>query len=91
MSPLSTLSLLITGVSRFIPNELLENKLRRFGKFASGFKMVSLGCKEPKLKQVQSLRQQVFMFLDLPTQTLQVSFRVKHGDCSNMVYAAQDR
>ena len=31
------------------------------------------------------------MFLDSPTQTLEVSFRVKYGDGSYMVYAAQDR
>lgn len=90
VSPLSVPSTRITvsGVPPFIPNELLENELRRFGKFASGFKTVSLGCKDPKLKHVQSLRRQVFMFLDSPTQTLGVSFRVKHGDGSYMVYAS---
>ena len=88
VSPLSVPSTRITvsGVPPFIPNELLENELRRFGKFAGGFKTVSLGCKDPKLKHVQSLRRQVFMFLDSPTQTLDVSFRVKHGDGFYMVY-----
>ncbi len=56
----------VSGVSPLISNELLENELRQFGKFASGFKMVSLECKDPKLKHVQSLRRQVFMFLDSP-------------------------
>ena len=78
VSPLSAPSLRITvsGVPPFIPNELLEDELRRFRKFASEFKTVSLGCKDPKLKHVQSLRRQVFMFLDSPTQTLEVSYRV---------------
>ena len=90
VSPLSVPSTRITvsGVPPFIPNELLESELRRFGKFASGFKTVSLGCKDPKLKHVLSLRRQVFMFLDSPTQTLDVSFRVKHGDGFYMVYAS---
>ena len=90
VSPLSVPSTRITvsGVPPFIPNEALENELRRFGKFASGFKTVSLGCKDPKLKHVQSLRRQVFMFLDSPTQTLEVSFRVKYGEGSYMVYAS---
>ena len=90
VSPLSVPSTRITvsGVPPFIPNELLENELRKFGKFAGGFKTVSLGCKDPKLKHVQSLRRQVFMFLDSPTQTLDVSFRVKHGDGFYMVYAS---
>ncbi|KAF7649906.1 hypothetical protein LDENG_00134270 [Lucifuga dentata] len=81
VSPLSIPSVHVTvsGVPLFIPNALLENELRRFGKFASGFRTVSLGCKDPKLRHVQSLRRQVFLFLDCPTQTLEVSFRVKHA------------
>jgi len=72
----------VSGVPPFIPNELLENELRRF-------KTVSLGCKDPQLKHVlQSLRRQVFMFLDSPTQTLEVSFRVKHGDGFYVLYAS---
>ena len=52
VSPLSVPSTWITisGVLLFIPNELKENELCRFGKFASGFKTVILGCKDPKLK-----------------------------------------
>lgn len=90
VSPLAVPSTRVTvsGVPPFIPNELLEKELRRFGKFASGFRTVSLGCKDPKLKHVMSLRRQVFMFLDSPSQTLDVSFRVKHGDRSYMVYAS---
>ncbi|KAJ3601082.1 hypothetical protein NHX12_032055 [Muraenolepis orangiensis] len=40
VSPLSVPSTRVTvsGVPPFIPNELLEVELRRFGKFASGFK-----------------------------------------------------
>ncbi|KAK2902533.1 hypothetical protein Q8A73_012279 [Channa argus] len=90
VSPLSAPStrVIVSGVPPFIPNALLENELRKFGKFASGFKTVNLGCKDPKLKHVQSLRRQVFMFLDSSTQTLDVSFRVKHGDGSYMLYAS---
>ena len=90
VSPLSVPSTRITvsGVPPFIPNSLIENELRRFGKLASGFRTVSLGCKDPKLRHVQSLRRQVFMFLDSPSQTLEVSFRLKHGDGAYMVYAS---
>lgn len=89
VSLLSTPSTQITvsSVLPFICNYLLQNEFRRFAKFGSGFKTVSLGCKDLKLKHVQSLRQQVFMFLDSLTQTLEVSFRVKHGDGFYMVYA----
>lgn len=78
----------VSGVPLFIPNNLLENELSRFCKFASTFMTVSLGCRDPKLKDVQSLRRQVFMLLDSPTQTLEVSFRVKHSDGFYMVYAS---
>ncbi|CAG5919986.1 unnamed protein product [Menidia menidia] len=90
VSPLSVPSTRITvsGVPPFIPNVLLENELCRFGKMASGFRTVSLGCKDQKLKQVQSMRRQVFMFLESPTQTQEVSFRVKEGEGLYMVYAS---
>ncbi|XP_034401416.1 uncharacterized protein LOC117739233 [Cyclopterus lumpus] len=50
--------------------------------------VISWGCKDPKLRHVLSLRRQAFMFLDSPTQTLEVSFRVKHLDGSYAVYAS---
>ena len=43
----------------FSPNEALEQELQRFGKMASGFRTVALGCKSDKLKHVQSFRRQV--------------------------------
>ncbi|XP_034003922.1 NACHT, LRR and PYD domains-containing protein 3-like [Trematomus bernacchii] len=90
VSPLATPSTRITvsGVPPFIPNEALERELKRFGKFASNFRSVALGCKDEKLKHVQSLRGQVFMFLNCPTQTLDVSFRVRHEEGFYMVYAS---
>uniref|UniRef100_A0A0F8C3I3 CCHC-type domain-containing protein n=1 Tax=Larimichthys crocea TaxID=215358 RepID=A0A0F8C3I3_LARCR len=78
----------VSGVPPFIPNEALEQELRRFGKMASGFKTVGLGCKSDKLRHVQSFRRQVNMFLTCPSQTLDVSFRVRHGEGHYMVYAS---
>lgn len=54
----------------------------------SRFRKVSLGCKDVKLKHVQSLWRQVMLFLDSPTQTLNVSFRVKLQEGFSMVYAS---
>ncbi len=90
VSPLSFPStrVVISGVPPFIPNELLEQELRRFGKFASGFKTVILGCKDVRLKHVISLRRQVFMFLDSLTQSLDVSFKIKHEGGYYTVYAS---
>ena len=90
VQPLATPSCRITvsGVPPFIPNAALEQELRRFGKLASPFRTLKLGCKNPNLLHVQSLRRQVFMFLDCPTQTLEISFKVKHGDGYYTVYAS---
>ncbi len=90
VSPLSVPStrVVISGVPPFISNDLLEQELRRFGKFASGFKTVTLGCKDARLKHVISLRRQVFMFLDSLTQSLDVSFKIKHEGGYYTVYAS---
>ena len=55
---------------------------------ATGFRMVGLGCKNEKLKHVLSFRCQCFMFLNCPSQTLDVSFRVKDRERQYMVYAS---
>ncbi|XP_068578407.1 uncharacterized protein [Cebidichthys violaceus] len=90
VSPLAVPSTRVTvsGVPPFISNQVLERELQRFGKLASSFKTVGLGCKDEKLKHVQSFRRQVFMFLTGPSQTLEVSFRVKHGEGHYMLYAS---
>ncbi|XP_034036019.1 probable phenylalanine--tRNA ligase, mitochondrial [Thalassophryne amazonica] len=80
--------IIISGVPPFVSNEALSRELQRFGKFSSGFKTIRLGCKSEKLHNVQSFRRQVFMFPNCPTQTLDVSFRVKHEDSFYMVYAS---
>ncbi len=66
VSPLAVPSTRVTisGVPPFIPNEALESELQRFGKLASGFRTAGLGCRNEKLKHVQSFRRQVFMFLN---------------------------
>lgn len=79
--------IIISNIPPFISNEALERELVRFGKFASEFRTISLGCKHPSLKHVQSFRRQVYMFLDSPENTLDVSFRVKHEGRSYMLYA----
>lgn len=77
----------VSNVPPFIPNEMIQRELSRFGKFASSMRMVSLGCKNPDLKHVLSFRRQVFMFLDSPAQTLDISLRITHDNKSYMIYA----
>ncbi|KAK3509861.1 hypothetical protein QTP70_016398 [Hemibagrus guttatus] len=90
ISPLSTPSAKITisNCPPFLPNEALECELKRFGKMARAFKTISLGCKHPALHHVESFRRQVFMFLESPENTLDISFRVKHEGRTFMIYAS---
>ncbi|KAK3539321.1 hypothetical protein QTP70_000237 [Hemibagrus guttatus] len=90
ISPLSTPSAKITisNCPLFLPNEALECELKRFGKMASAFKTISLGCKHPALQHVESFRRQVFMFLEWSENTLDISFRVKHERRTFMIYAS---
>lgn len=78
----------ISNVPPFIPNVDIQREVTCFGKMASGIKEVNLGCKSESLKHVLSFRRQVFMFLDSPSHTLDVSFRVKHEGLSYMIYAS---
>lgn len=83
MSP--TVKVVISNVPPFIPDEDIQRELLRYGKFASGIKMIPLGCKNESLKHVLSFRRQVFMFLNAPT--LNVSFRCVYEGKSYMLYA----
>lgn len=76
----------ISNVPPFIPDADIERELSRFGKFASGIKMVPLGCKNAALKHVLSFRRHVYMFLNSPN--LNVSFRCVFDGKSYMVYAS---
>lgn len=80
----------ISSVPPFIPNEQILKELNRFGKFAGSVKMVPFGCKNVALKHVLSFRWHVFMFLNAQSKTLDISFRIQHGDSSYMVYATTE-
>lgn len=80
-----TVKVVISNVPPFIPDEDIQRELLRYGKFASGIKMIPLGCKNESLKHVLSFRRQVFMFLNAPT--LNVSFRCVYEGKSYMLYA----
>ncbi|KAL7838604.1 hypothetical protein AOLI_G00270080 [Acnodon oligacanthus] len=93
VSPLSAPAtrVIVSNVPPFIKNEVLLKELARFGKFASDMKMIPLGCKNSAVRHVLSFRRQVFMFLNNRHQSLEVSFRCKHGDGSYIVIASSER
>lgn len=80
----------ISNVPPFIKNETIERELSRFGKFAGPMRMIPLGCKTADLKHVLSFRRHISMFLTSSSHTLDVSFRVKHGESSFMVFASTE-
>ncbi len=81
---------IISNVPPFIENDVIVRELARFGKVVSEVKAVSLRCKNPALKHVVSFRRHVFMFLNSPEKVLDVSFRVKDGDSSYMIFASTE-
>lgn len=80
----------VSNIPPFVPNEVVTKELTRFGKIASPVKSIPLGCKNSMLKHVLSFRRQVYMFLTTPDKSLEISFRVNHGESSYMVYASTD-
>ncbi|KAI2645657.1 Transposon TX1 uncharacterized 82 kDa protein [Labeo rohita] len=54
------------------------------------YRMIPLGCKNTALKHVLPFRLQIFMFLTSPERTLEISFRVNHGEGSYIVYVSTD-
>lgn len=80
----------ISNVPPFISNEVIIKELTRFGKIASPVRMIPLGCKNTALKHVLSFRREVLMFLTSPERTLEISFRVIHGENSYMLFASTD-
>ena len=80
----------ISNVPPFVGNENIIKELTRFGKIAGAIKEIPLGCKNAALKHVLSFRRHVYMFLSSPTKTLDVSFRISHGESAYMVYASTE-
>lgn len=83
----SATQITLCGASPFVSNSALVQELKHFGRIASGFKTARLGSRYHQLKHFQSLHRQVFMYLDPPMQSLDISFRVKHGGYY-LVYAS---
>lgn len=92
ITPLSApaTKIVISNVPPFVRNESIIKELTRFGKIAGAIKDIPLGCKNAGLKHVLSFRRHVYMFLSSPTKTLDVSFRISHGESSYMVYASTE-
>jgi len=92
ITPLSApaTKIVISNVPPFVGNEIIIKELTRFGKIAGAIKEIPLGCKNAALKHVLSFRRHVYMFLSSPTKTLDVSFRIPHGESSYMVYASTE-
>ena len=88
MASLGTLSLLIRHCVRLQPDPSVsvEEVLLAVGDQV-GYANLSYASRTC-LKHVLSFMRQCFMFLNCPSQTLDVFFRVKHGEGQYMVYAS---
>jgi hypothetical protein len=83
ISPLSTplTRVVVANLPPFIMDDQIRKDLSRFGKFDSGFRVLSaLYFQADAVKHVVSFRRQVFMFLNNNEQQLNVHFIVRHGE-----------
>nr|BAC82608.1 gag-like protein [Danio rerio] len=87
--PLSTPSKKVTlsNVPPFIPNEVLTNLLKRYGKIVSPIKMIPIGTKSPLLKHVVSFRRYVYMVLQEHLDELDLSLNFRHEDFNYVIFA----
>lgn len=70
----------VANFPQFITDDHIRKELSRFGKFASGFRVLSAGFQADAVKHVFSFWRQVFMFLNNNEQQLNVHFKVVHGE-----------
>ena len=76
ISPLSTPSTrdVVVNLPLFITDDQIRKELSRFGKSASGFRVLSTGFQADAIKHVVSFRRQVFMFLNNNVATTKCAF-----------------
>lgn len=92
VSPLATpvTKVILSNVPPFIKNDLLERELSRYGKLMGPIKSLSLGCKDPGLKHVQSFRRQAFLMLNNPSAVIEVAWTFHVEGVSCVVFASSD-
>ncbi|CAF92714.1 unnamed protein product, partial [Tetraodon nigroviridis] len=92
VSPLTNpaTKVMISNVPPFIRNEALSKELSRYGQLVSPIRMVSLGCKSPKLKHVVCHRRQVMMILQDKQSDLNLSFSISVEGFNYMVFASSE-
>lgn len=78
----------ISNMPPFISKEEIT---KEFGNFASYIKVAPLCCQNTALKPVLSFRRQVFMFLNAPSKSLEISFCIQHRDSLYLISATTDR
>lgn len=88
-SPLfvSATQVTVSRVPSFIPNEVLEKELSRFGKFSSGIRMVHLDYKEDRFQHFISLRRRA-MYLSDQSVVLELTFQVNIANGFSTLYAS---
>lgn len=77
----------VSRVPSFIPNEVLEKELSRFGKFSSGIRMVHLDYKEDCFQHFISLRRRA-MYLSDQSVVLELTFKVNIANGFSTLYAS---
>ena len=80
----------LSNLPPFISDDALERALSRHGQLVSAIKMMSSGCKSPKLKHAVSFRRYVYMILKAGSDELNLALRFKIDGFDYTIYATTE-
>lgn len=86
-----TTKVMISKAPSLIKNEPRVKELSRYGQLVFPIRMVSLGCKSPKLKHIFCHRRQVMMILKDKESDLNLSFSLNFNGYNYMVFASSQK
>ncbi|CAF94292.1 unnamed protein product [Tetraodon nigroviridis] len=92
VSPLTNpaTKVMISNAPPFIINETWSKEQSHYGQLVAPIRMVSLGCKSPKLKHVVCHRRQVMMILKDKESDLNLSFSINVEGYNYMAFASSE-
>ena len=81
---------ILSNLPPFVSDDALERELSRHGQLVSAIKMMSSGCKSPKLKHAVGFRRYVYMILKAGIDDLSLAMRFKVEGFDYTIYATTE-
>ena len=81
---------ILSNLPPFVSDDALERELSRHGQLVSAIKMMSSGCKSPKLKHAVGFRRYVYVILKAGIDDLSLAMRFKVDGFDYTIYATTE-